>query len=423
MPWKVSSPVSERMTFISRLKAGERMADLCREYGISRKTGYKLAERFDRLGPIGLYDASRKPQRLARKKPEAVRRHFIEARAAHPTWGSRKLRAWIEKERPGVPLPAASTIHDWLEVAGLVKPRRRRSATSPYAGRLGTSDGPNDIWCIDYKGQFRLGNGRYCYPLTVTDHFSRSLLACEGFEAIEGKTVRAVLEEAFAVNGLPQKIRSDNGSPFASRGLFGLSQLSVWWLKLGIVPERIEPGHPEQNGRHERMHRTLKAETTRPAGATLLQQQERFDAFRDEFNRARPHEALGMKPPSSVYQPSARRLSAVGELEYPFHDEVVRVGNGGHARVLTARRGNVFLSEALAGERVGIRELSDGRLLVTYASLDLGVVDPQTRKFMRADREANTASDTPQASTACESPLELPSTHNPPMKEIITQGA
>jgi transposase InsO family protein len=371
--------------FVTRLQNGERMTDLCKEFGISRKTGYKLLERFQRLGPTGLFDVSRRPHRLAREKPHVAREIFIQARKEHPTWGAKKLRGVIQTQQPELVLPAASTIGDWLTSAGLVTPRKRRKTVTPYNDKLRQPSTANEVWCVDYKGQFRMGNGKYCYPLTVTDHFSRYILACEGFERIDGERARAVFEQVFATYGMPEVIRSDNGSPFASRGLLGLSKLSVWWLKLGITPERIEPGHPEQNGRHERMHRTLKAETTQPAGATLLQQQERFDEFVEEFNGTRPHEALGQKRPVDVHQASPRAFSGSPELEYPLHDDVIRVSGTGHARVLRRRRSNFWLSSALAYERVGVREMSDGKLRLTFANLHLGVLDPTTNRFHPAD--------------------------------------
>jgi transposase InsO family protein len=388
MPWKVSYLVSERMKFVSRLQNGERMTDLCGEFGISRKTGYKLLERFERLGPAGLFDVSRRPHRLARLKPSPLRELFIEARKAHPTWGAKKLRAWVQHEQPELVVPAASSIQDWLKSAGLVTSRRRKRLVSPYGDELHQSSKPNDVWAVDYKGQFRLGSGAYCYPLTITDNFSRYLFACEGFERIDGGSARAVFEQVFAKHGLPDVIRSDNGSPFASRGLLGLSTLSVWWLKLGIRPERIEPGHPEQNGRHERMHRTLKAETTRPAGATLLQQQERFDEFVEEFNRVRPHEALGQQRPGDIYQSSSKSFAGTHELAYPLHDEVVKVDASGHARVLRRRGSAFYLSSALANEMVGVREMNDGMLRLTFAKLELGALDPSTNRFTPIDIEA-----------------------------------
>lgn len=388
MPWKASTPVSERMVFIERLLGGERMSDLCQEYGISRKTGYKFRDRYGRHGALGLFDFSRQPRRSPRRTPHEIAELLIAAREAHPTWGPRKIAKVVSRSHPGVTVPAASTVGGILARAGLVRGRRRRSPVL----RLGTVRNeatlPNDLWCADYKGQFRLGNGKYCYPLTVTDQASRYVLACEGFEAIDGVTARAVFEDRFARFGLPLAIRTDNGPPFASTGLLGLSRLSAYWLKLGIALERIDPGHPEQNGRHERMHRTLKQETTRPSAGTLLAQQERFDEWVSTFNEARPHESLNQEPPSTVYVASERRSDSVKPLEYPLHDDVRRVSASGHIRVLrTPRRPATFLSTSLAGEPVGLRELADGRWLITFASVDLGWIDPQSFKLTAADAE------------------------------------
>jgi transposase InsO family protein len=375
------------MLFVERILEGERMSDLCREYGISRKTGYKLKERYERLGGAGLFDVSRRPHREPRRTPDAIRELLIQTRRTRPTWGPRKLLAWLGQHHPAVKLPAASTIGDILSREGLVQRRRRRKGASPYAHPLRTAAAANDIWCADYKGQFRLGSSRYCYPLTVTDQWSRYLLACEGFEAIESDSARAVFDDLFTRQGLPTAIRTDNGPPFASRGLFGLTKLSAWWLKLGIIPERIKPAHPEQNGRHERMHRTLKAETTRPPAANFLAQQERFDSFRETFNHDRPHEALGQRPPAVIYAPSTRRSSASGLLEYPLHDDVRTVARSGHVSVPRGRGQAVFISTALAGERVGIREIAQDQWLITFATLDLGWVDTRAVRFHAADIE------------------------------------
>jgi transposase InsO family protein len=298
----------------------------------------------------------------------------------------------LQARHPGIRLPAASTAGDLLSRKDLVR-RRHRRRTVVTLGRnvLREAKSPNEIWCADYKGQFRLGNGQYCYPLTITDQASRFLLGCEGFERIDGDSARAVFEDRFSKYGIPEGIRTDNGPPFASRGLFGLTRLSVFWLKLGIVLERIEPGKPQQNGRHERMHKTLKEDTTRPAAANLLQQQERFDEWVTTFNEIRPHEALGQKPPATVYRPSPRSPSTV-QLDYPLHDDVRIVQPAGHIRLLRGRNNpGVFLSSALATERVGIRELEDGRWLVSFAMLDLGWIDPTARTFHPADlAEAHT---------------------------------
>jgi transposase InsO family protein len=263
---------------------------------------------------------------------------------------------------------------------GLVEPRRRRSGQRRHSAGLTTPDRPNDVWCADFKGEFRLGNGRYCYPLTITDQLSRFLVACEARESTRVEQAREVFEEAFRTYGLPSVIRSDNGTPFASTGLAGLSKLSAWWLRLGVAPERIEPAHPEQNGQHERMHRTLKRETTRPAGRNELEQQERFDRFVEEFNQERPHEALGLKPPASVYTPSVRPFpSKMPEPNYPLHDDVCVVTGAGHIS-LGGRGNQFFLSLALAGQPVGIREEEDGRWLVSFMSIDLAHIDRRNRR-------------------------------------------
>jgi len=390
MPWKESTPVSERMAFVTRLLGGERMTELCAEYGISRKTGYKFKDRYETLGPAGLYEISRRPKNSPGRTPIEVQLLLIAARRAHPTWGPRKLVAIVARSHRDVMLPAPSTVGGILARAGLVKPRRRRNRMTRLGVSRSEALGPNDVWCADYKGQFRLGNGRYCYPLTVTDQASRYILACEGFEAIDGSTARAVFDDRFGRYGLPVAIRTDNGAPFASTGLFGLTRLSAYWLKLGIALERIDPGKPQQNGRHERMHRTLKHETTRPAAATLLGQQERFDTWVSTFNETRPHEALGQEAPATVYKASPRAYVPSGTTDYPLHDEVRRVSPSGHIRLLRGRNRATYLSPAIGGERVGIRELEDGSWLVSFASLDLGRIDPRTMTLIAADHDATT---------------------------------
>ena len=258
-----------------------------------------------------------------------------------------------------------------------MKPRkRRRQSASAKPTVLMKPSAPNQLWCADFKGQFRLGNGAYCYPLTITDAYSRYLIACVALDGTKSGPAQAVFEEAFAQYGLPQSIRTDNGVPFATKGLAGLSELSAWWIRLGISPERIEPGHPEQNGRHERMHLTLKKETTRPAGANMLQQQERFDRFREEFNGERPHEALGQRPPSSEYKPSERSLEeALREPDYPLHDVVATVSTTGS--VWLPGRKCHYVAKALAGHPLGLRELDDGRWHVHFMDLELGHLDDE----------------------------------------------
>lgn len=353
------------------------MSDLCREYGISRKTGDKFKARFERQGVPGLEDRSRAPHVIPHKTPPELEEVIVAERRAHPTWGPRKLKEVLER-RLGHPLPSHGAIGRVLKQAGLVPSRTRRTRHAPRPTNLRETTSPNEVWCIDYKGQFRLGDRTYCYPLTITDHFSRLVLACEGMAAIADEAAREVCEDVFCEWGIPAVIRSDNGAPFASTGLGGLTRFSVYLLRLGIELERIRPSHPEENGRHERMHRTLKAETTRPARANLLQQQERFDAWVHTFNHERPHEALEMKRPSDVHVRSTRSLpAALPELEYPTHDDVVRVTRSG--QIYVPRIGTVALTTALEGQDVGIREEDDGRWLVTFASLDLGLVERNGR--------------------------------------------
>jgi transposase InsO family protein len=364
-----------------RLGRGERLTDLCREYGIARKTGEKFKRRFREHGLPGLQDWSRAPGYIPHKTPPELVEVILAHRRQHPTWGPRKLKETLQTSLGRV-LPAASTIGDILTTAGLIVPRRPRPRHVPSPTRLREAAAPNDVWCIDYKGQFRLGDGTYCYPLTITDQFSRFILCCEGMAAITDTAAREQCLEIFATHGLPTVIRSDNGVPFASKGLAGLTKLSVLWLRLGIELERTRPAHPQDNGRHERMHRTLKQETTRPARANLLQQQERFDAFVDEFNHRRPHEALGMQPPAAVYVPAAIPCPApLPPLDYPTCDDVRRVSQSG--MLTLPGRKQLYLSAALAGEYVGLREDTDiaDRWLVTFANLALGHVEPGSHHF------------------------------------------
>jgi transposase InsO family protein len=364
--------------FIRRLNSGERMADLCREYGIARKTGHKLQKRCAELGEAGLEELSRSPKHIPHRTPPELVELIVAERLSHPSWGPKKLKDVLEK-RLGHALPAPSTIGGVLARHGLVEGAKRRARYRPRPTLLRSALAPNEVWCTDYKGQFRLGDGSYCYPLTTTDRFSRYILCCEGMAAIDELEAQDSFVECFRKHGLPLVIRSDNGVPFASSGLAGLTKLSVYWLRLGITLERIRPGHPEENGQHERMHRTLKRETTRPSRRNLLQQQERFDDFVAEFNDQRPHEALGMKRPSDLFAPSARPLpTTMPEPSYPTHDDVVWVNQRG--QIGLPRRKQVYLGTALANQPVGIREQDDGRWLVSFMDIDLGHVE-QGRTF------------------------------------------
>lgn len=396
MSWKETDKVMERFDFCLQLRRGARMSDLCRKFGISRTTGYRVKETFERLGTDGLPDRSRAPKN-AQRTPEEVRERIVALRKEQPTWGPRMLKDILTNENPGTRWPASSTIGLILEREGLVKKRKRKREQTAFRDVLSVPQAPNDVWAMDYKGQFRLGNSRYCYPLTVSDLFSRHVHACEAFERIHTDDARAVFEEVFETYGLPSALRSDNGPPFAAyRGLFGLTRLSAWLMALGIRLERIDPGHPQQNGCHERMHRTLKADACRPAEANCLRQQQRFDQWRQTFNHRRPHDALGRKVPAAVYTPASRRYTKP-HLQYPLHDDVIVVRPCGHVRLFrTGQRGQVYVSAALVGYPIGVRELDSGHFLLTFANLDLGHVDPSTMVFYRADEAQGRSPDPDQ---------------------------
>jgi transposase InsO family protein len=307
--------MDERVRFVARLLEGEGMAALCREFAISRKTGYKIFDRYKESGLEALTDRSRRPWRYGHQLPHQVETAILHLKQEKPHWGALKIRErLLRRFSCEVKVPARSTIHAVLDRHGLVRrrgPRRNRAQGTS----LSLGQAPNELWCTDYKGEFLLGNKKYCYPLTVTDHASRYLLLCEALESTCESLAFTAFERLFQERGLPQSIRSDNGVPFASaNSLFNLSKLSVWWLRLGLTIERIRPGHPQQNGRHERMHLTLKNETTRPAGMNSLQQQTKFDDFLEEFNNERPHQALDVQCPTEVYSPSTRPYRGPPEL-------------------------------------------------------------------------------------------------------------
>ena len=377
MPWRESSPMDEKLKFVARLLDGEKMAGLCRDFGISRKTGYKIWERYKDTGLKGLSDRDRRPVKPANQLPFQVEKLIVQIKKDKPNWGAPKIRELFKRRHPEIRLPAKSTVHAVLDRNGLVRKKRRRRfdrSTMP----LSFAHHPNDLWCADYKGQFLLGNNQYCYPLTITDFSSRYLIACDALETTRENYAFSVFEAAFKEYGLPLAIRTDNGIPFSSaQAMFGLSKLSVWWLRLGIELQRIEPGHPEQNGRHERMHLTLKKEATKPSGKNLLQQQENFDRFKEEYNHERPHQALEMKCPGDYYKPSIRQYDGLPEVEYPLHDRVVSVSYCGRL-CLDGRKIN--FSRAFAGQRVGIREVEDKIWLVSFMNYDLGYFDEETAR-------------------------------------------
>jgi putative transposase len=369
------------LDFVHRWQDGERVADLCREFRISRKTAYKLLARFKEEGPRGLYDRSTKPRSIPHKTPAEVERMVVALRRKHPTWGPKKLFAWLAARNPDVRIPSACTINNILnryDVQRFIQ--RPRKYHSIRGAPLHTAHQPNDIWCADFKGQFKLGSGRYCYPLTITDRFSRFVIRCEGLESTQLETAFTVFEQAFKQYGLPRVIRTDNGAPFAGPGIWGLTKLAVRWMRLGIWPERIAPAHPEQNGQHERMHLDLKRETTRPAAANFLAQQQRFDQFVETYNYERPHEALGQKPPAAVYRPSTRRVpSKLPDLDYPLHDASVIVQRNGE--ITFSNRESFIVSKVLHGYHVGLREVDPDRWVVTFMEHDLGYYDANEQHF------------------------------------------
>lgn len=373
MVWKVRSPVDERMLLIGQYLKGERsMADLCQDFGVSRKTAYKWVARYNRDGPAGLADKSRAPLTHPARLEPVVVEALLEARRAHPHWGARKVLAWLMRKYPDFDSPAASTVSAIFARYGLSRTRQARRRTPPYTDPFSDALAPNQLWCTDFKGDFRTGDGRRCYPLTLTDACSRMLLRCTALASTKVGGVLPIFDRAFRELGLPERIGSDNGSPFASRGAGGLSVLSVWWLKLGIKHERIQPGHPEQNGRHERMHRTLKQETLRPPAGTFRKQQTRFDDFMREYNEERPHESLNDSPPSSLYAPSLRELPRrVVSPSYPDAFLTRKVAATGRIRWNAM---HVTINRALQGEWVGI-ERRDGVHQVYFADLSLGFID------------------------------------------------
>lgn len=386
MPWRKCEAMDERLKFVARLLDGEKMSVLCREFGISRPTGYKIYNRYKHHGLEGLKERSRRPYRHANQLPFQIERTILRIKQEYPSWGAPKIREKLLREYPMIKPPAKSTVHAVLDRHGLVK-RRTRRRYKAEGTPLSDARSPNGLWCADYKGEFKLGNRKYCYPLTITDYSSRFLLACEGVESTHSSFAFTVFERVFKEYGLPKAIRTDNGIPFASpNALFGLSKLSIWWLRLGINIERIKPGNPQQNGRHERMHRTLKEETTRPASFNFLQQQGRFDDFIEVYNNARPHQALNMKYPGEVYTPSARVYQPPDEPDYPYHDRTIRITQCG--RICIGKR-KINLSTVFAGQTVGIREVADNIWLVSFLDYDLGFfdeeegrVEPATNPFL-----------------------------------------
>jgi transposase InsO family protein len=379
MPWRETSPMEQRLEFVREYRTELfTMTELAAQYGISRKTGYKWLERYEADGVDGLRDGSRRPHQSPQATDPDLVAQLLAVRRRHPQWGAKKLLAVAARRAPDAPWPSRSTVCTLLNQHGLVPPQRRRvRGCHAPAAVLAPPTRVNELWTTDFKGEFRTGDGAYCYPLTLRDGWSRFVLRCD---ALVGRTYAATrrrFERAFADYGLPERIRSDNGGPFAGPGLGRLSRLSVWWMRLGIVPERIALGHPEQNGSHEQFHSVLKAATTRPPAATAGAQQRRFTRFCIEYNSERPHEALHDDVPAQRYHASRRALPRrLPAVIYPGHFEVRRVSSIGQ---VSWRGTGLFLSEALAGEEVGFEEVDDGLWTLHFATVALARYDDRHR--------------------------------------------
>jgi transposase InsO family protein len=370
--------MDERVKFIAAYLRGElAVCRLCEAFGVSRKTAYKWIKRYSEAGIADLVERSRRPHSHPKTTSPEVVALIVAMRKEHAFWGPRKLLAVLHSGYPGLTLPATSTVGHLLARHGLTHPRRATRRSSPYGQPFLGYDKPNAVWCADFKGHFRIADRTRCHPLTISDGFSRYLLRCEALRHPCYEPTRVVFEQAFREYGLPDAVRTDNGPPFSSLTLGGLSHLAVWWIRLGIRPERIAPGRPDQNGRHERMHRTLKHEAVGPTKLEFTAQQARFDEWRKEYNEVRPHEALGQKPPASCYQPSSRPYPAeLPEPDYPSNFETRRVNHSGY---LLWDRHKYYLSWSLQQELVGLDEISDGNWVVHFGPRALGVVDATTK--------------------------------------------
>lgn len=382
MAWKETCAVEERFRFIEEYKAQEwSFAELCRRYEVSRKTGYKWLERYEDRGLDGLRDGSRAPHRHPNEVIAEVAEQVLELRREHPHWGPAKLRARLQREAPEIIWPAVSTIGEMLKRAGLTVPPKQRRRATPSQSPLRHAQGANDVWSTDFKGWFQCGDGSRCDPFTLSDGFSRFLLRCQVMQGAHEAGVRAVMEAAFREFGLPRAIRSDNGAPFASPGLGGLSGLSVWWIQLGIQPERIRPGKPQHNGRHERMHRTLKQATAQPPAANLRSQQKAFDRFREEYNRERPHEALAMKTPAELYAPSCRSYPLhLAKPQYADDWEMRAIGPCG---TMKWRGNKIFVTKVLTGHNIGLERLDADSWKLWFFGYPLGIFDERTQTIRK----------------------------------------
>lgn len=385
MPWKEVSPMDQKVLFIADfLRNAMTFSELCHRYGISRKTGYKWVARYEQLGIEGLQNRSSKPHRQPLRTPYTVRKAIVELRTKYQEpWGAKKIQATLKRDYPDWEIPSKTTIYNILNGEDLVQPQRRRKRVPVSVQPFAAVTKPNEVWSADFKGQFKTGNGAWCYPLTIMDHQSRYLLACQDLRGTQLESTKQVFEALFRKYGLPQRIRTDNGVPFASNSAGGLSKLSKWWVRLGIIPERIKPGKPQQNGQHERMHKTLKAATIIPPARNSKLQQQAFDAFQDYYNNERPHEGLDQQAPAMKYTASLRKMpESLPELEYPGHFKVALVHPNG---IIQHQGCRVYVAGLLKGEKVGVEEIDDGVWEVYYGPLKLGRFDMNTIRTSGSD--------------------------------------
>ncbi|MCB9091184.1 MAG: transposase [Halobacteriovoraceae bacterium] len=383
MGWRECNKMDEKLKFIARYLEGEKIAPLCREFGISRPTAYKLIRRYKKMGELALVEQKRTPYRYANKLPIEIEALILNLKREYPNWGAPKVREKIIKKYPDIKPPAKSTIHAIFDRHGLIKHRKGRKRYKANGTPLNHVRKPNQLWCADYKGEFMLGNKQYCYPLTITDYASRYLITCESLSSTREDFAIETFIRAFKEYGIPNAIRTDNGNPFANgNSFYNLTRLSVMWLRLGIGIERIKPGCPQQNGRHERMHLTLKQETTRPPRENLIAQQEEFDKFKNIYNDERPHAGIKNKYPSELYRPSKKQYQKPEPLFYPLHDKTITVSQCGR---ICDRGFKVSLSRAFAGVEVGVKEMEDGIWVVSFLDYDLGYFDDTGRRVEPVD--------------------------------------
>jgi putative transposase len=382
MPWNETCTMNEKMKFIVAWQSHKyTLSELCRNFGISRKTGYKIICRFVNEGISGLNPISRAHHVHPHQTESQTIKLLLELKHRYPNWGPRKLKDWLTIEHPSEVWPASSTIGEILKRHGLVKPRKKCRKTPPHSEPFIACTTSNRVWSADFKGQFRVGTGELCYPLTITDNYSRYLLCCQGLKEPKGEPVKRYFEAVFREYGLPDAIKTDNGPPVASTALGGLSKLSVWWLQLGILPERIEPGCPEQNGRHERMHRTLKQYTAKPPKKSLRAQQRAFNHFKNEYNHERPHEGINRKRPSDVYRASFKEYpNKLPEIEYGDDVETRVVRSNGEIKLKGKK---IFISETLRGQPIGLKEVDEGVWDLLFSKVKLGKLNLRLGKVIR----------------------------------------